>query len=207
MSDPKTLDDLDAVRTIVETLKHFKQEEQQRILRWVSEKTGLFLNVPATVPPAGHSSSGAPPLPTQNATKPDSLQTAKQDLRSFVEQKSPRSDVQFAATVAYYLRFEAPASEKKEYVTKEDLQEACRKANRGRLINPYQTLMNAHNMGLVDKGPEKATFVINTVGENLVAMSLPDNGASGSKQKVAKKSARPVAKKVKKSAAKKAGKS
>jgi hypothetical protein len=37
----KALDDLDAVRTVVDTLKNFKPEEQQRILRWAVEKIGL----------------------------------------------------------------------------------------------------------------------------------------------------------------------
>jgi hypothetical protein len=45
-------------------------------------------------------------------------------------------------------------------------------------VQGYQTLLNAHNLGLLDKGTEKATFSINSVGENLVAMTLPDEGNS-----------------------------
>jgi hypothetical protein len=103
------------------------------------------------------------------------------DIKSFIDEKRPRSDVQFAATVAYYLRFEAPSDERKDSINKEDLQEACRKAKRDRLKIPYQTLLNAHKLGLLDKGSEKATFAINTVGENLVAMSLPGEGKSTTK--------------------------
>ncbi len=34
-------DDLDAVRAVVEAIKDFKRDEQQRIFRWAAEKLGL----------------------------------------------------------------------------------------------------------------------------------------------------------------------
>jgi hypothetical protein len=210
MAEVKVLDDLDAVRTIVETLKPFKQGEQVRILRWVSEKTGLpALAGASQIPTILGAEQKLPEIlspPRQKAAPPDG---GKQDIKSFVDEKNPRSDVQFAATVAYYLRFEAPPAEMKEYVTKEDLQEACRKAKRDRLVNPYQTLKNAHTLGLLDNGPEKATFVINTVGENLVAMSLPKGTNDILKPRKAKKAIKPGKKQMKttkKVVTKKAGK-
>jgi hypothetical protein len=179
----KALDDLDAVRTITETLKNFKSEEQLRILRWVVEKTGL----PQTT--VASSTGGSSASSTSSGSIPSTVQPLRNtstasggvDIKSFIDEKHPRSDVQFAATVAYYLRFEAPPNERKDYIDKEDLQEACRKAKRDRLKIPYQTLVNAHKLGLLDKGSEKATFAINTVGENLVAMTLPGEGKSTAK--------------------------
>lgn len=173
----KTLDDLDAVRTIVDALKNFKPEEQERILRWAMEKVGLR----PFVAPAHSAQSSTSPSAAATAfavtppPHPPSTSSAV-DIKTFIDEKQPRSDVQFAATVAYYLRFEAPPVERKDSINKEDLQDACRKAKRDRLKNPYQTLVNAHMLGLLDKGPEKATFAINTVGENLVAMALPGDG-------------------------------
>ena len=207
----KALDDLDAVRTIVETLKNFKPEEQQRILRWAVEKAGL----PSSIAPASSTGSSSPASPAgpvvasshAPATTPST--NGAVDIKSFIDQKQPRSDVQFAATVAYYLRFEAPPAERKEAIDKDDLQEACRKAKRDRLKNPYQTLVNAHTLGLLDKGSEKATFVLNTVGENLVAMTLPGDGKAapkpGKPRKVEKtKKAAPKKAVAKKAPAKKA---
>lgn len=197
----KVVDDLDAVRTIVETLKSFKPEEQQRILRWAVEKVGLPSspgpNTPTgSLPPPP---SAGPSAPSGHTLATSSSTNAAVDIKSFIDQKQPRSDVQFAATVAYYLRFEAPPAERKESIDKDDLQEACRKAKRDRLKNPYQTLVNAHTLGMLDKGSEKATFVLNTVGENLVAMTLPGDG------KTAPKSGKPrKAEKAKKAAPKKA---
>jgi hypothetical protein len=197
----KALDDLDAVRTIVETLKNFKPEEQQRILRWAVEKVGLPSSPGLTAPggPVLPPSSTGPSVPSSHTPAATSSTSGAVDIKSFIDQKQPRSDVQFAATVAYYLRFEAPPAERKESIDKDDLQEACRKAKRDRLKNPYQTLVNAHTLGLLDKGSEKASFVLNTVGENLVAMTLPGDG------KPAPKSGKPrKAEKAKKALPKKA---
>ena len=69
-------------------------------------------------------------------------------------------------------------------------------------------LNNAHTLGLLDRGAEKGTYSINSVGENLVAMTLPDGTAaakSGKKKKGAKPAAkRAVAKKATQARAKKA---
>src|SRR5439155_18938021 len=106
-----------------------------------------------------------PALPTSSG--------ATTDIKTFIATKKPSKDVQFAAAVAYYYRFEAAPAERKDSIDKDDLQEAARKAGRERFANPLQTLRNAHTLGLLDKGSEKWTFTINSVGENLVAMTLP----------------------------------
>ncbi len=161
----KATDDLEAVRTIAQALEGFDAPDQQRIIRWAAEKAGLALTVGsgAPLPPGG----GIPP--NLNPTPPDG--TTK-DIKTFVAEKNPRSDNQFAATVAYYYRFESPDSERKETITADDLQEACRRSGRSRLNRPSQTLLNAHGVGLLDKA-ERGAYSINAVGENLVAMTLP----------------------------------
>ncbi len=180
-------DDLEAVRSILDTMKGFGPEEQERIFRWVAEKLGIPQHVTSTAQilrlPQPH--VGAAASPPGGAS----------DIRTFVAEKKPRSDIQFAAVVAYYYRFEAPPAERKEAINKEDLQEATRKAGRERFANPRMTLFNAHTLGLLDKGAEKATFTINSVGENLVAMTLPD-GSSAAKPPKKRKPARSAAKKA-----------
>ena len=179
----KKVDDIDAVRTLVETLKGFDTKDQQRIIRWTAEKLNLPspFGQPASRPsePSAH---GLPQSPS-HALRPSDAATpgSGKDIRSFVEMKRPRSDVQFAATVAYYYQFEAPEAERKAAINKEDLQDACRKAGRKRPPNPFATLNNARNLGLLDKGDAKGSFSINSVGENLVAMTLPGDGTNGNK--------------------------
>jgi len=158
-------DDLEAVRTIVTTLENFEKSEQERIIRWVREKLGL--EIKEIVPQAQ-----LPQL--QQQTQLGRNQTGT-DLKSFVTSKNPTSDMQFAATVAYYYKFEAPISDRKESIDSQILQDATRLSSRERLINPDQTLYNASFNGLLDKAENKGFYKINTVGENLVAMTLPQN--------------------------------
>lgn len=198
MSD---IDDLDAVRTIVSTLEKFERQEQERILRWSMEKLGISI-APATQV----EKSAAQPIPTKigeaehHVTHHHTPHHKAQDIKSFVTNKNPSSDNQFAATIAYYYQFEAPEEEKKESVTAEDVQEACRKVGRTRLGDPGKTLRNAHGMGYLDKA-DRGTYRINTVGENLVAVTLPSSGGNGAakttprKRKVTAKKAKPKAKK------------
>lgn len=163
-------DDLEAVRTIVKTLEAFKdKEEQLRILRWACEKLGLSMGTRGSSD--GGTGSGRAGHVTENTGGGPGKQAVS--IREFVTQKNPRSDNQFAATVAYYYRFEAPESDRKDAVGAADLQEACRQAGRSRLGDSGKTLRNAHDVGLLDKANEAGTYKINTVGENLVAMTLP----------------------------------
>jgi hypothetical protein len=168
-------DDLDAVRTIVEALKPFKPDEQERIVRWAREKLGLASVAPSSsdTTPTGPAST---PSPRPQPPSPGAPQPTK-NIRDFVAAKNPSSDNQFAAVAAYYYRFEAPEQERKDAITSDDLQEACRQAGRPRLAKPIKTLHNAHGMGLLDKA-ERGAFSINSVGENLVAMTLPGGGAA-----------------------------
>lgn len=175
-------DDLDAIRAVIEAVEDFNQDDQQRIFRWAAEKLGL-------PPPFAASSAPAPQAQTPGSSSVTSPGSASpmppapgtRDIRSFVTTKSPRSDVQFAATVAYFYQFEAPESERKDTITGDDLQDACRKVGRERLKRPSKTLNNAQILGLLDKGTETGTYSLNTVGENLVAMTLPGDGNLGGK--------------------------
>jgi hypothetical protein len=153
-------DDLEAVRKVVEALQGFEPEDQERVIRWAREKLGL--SAPRGDPPPGLT---APSFQQQSQRE--------MDIKTFVNSKNPKAGTHFVATVAYYLRFEAPDAERKEYIRAADLQDASRQVGRERLKDPGKTLRNAHTTGLLDKGPERGTYVINTVGENLVAMTLP----------------------------------
>ena len=181
-------DDLEAVRAVVASIQPFEPIDQERIIRWAREKLGLAARVTAEV-----SDRASSPVAGGN----DSQRTAsgmpgkQTDIKSFIDLKTPKTDIQFAAAVAYYYRFEASELQHKASIIAADLQEACRQAGRERLKRPDQTLVNAHNQGYLDKGGERGTYVINTVGENLVAMTLPEvagakrsRTASGRKKRV-----------------------
>lgn len=174
METTKSPDDLEAVRVISAALAPFPQNEQERIIRWAREKVGLATD---TKPPDKVTSLSGEAVPV-GASSPGTKHGVT--IKHFVDQKKPKSDNQFAAVVAYFHRFEASGAERKDMITADDLLEACRKANRKRLKNPSQTLINAHHGGLLDKGG-RGEFTINSVGENLVAMALPESADGGSR--------------------------
>lgn len=185
MSKPP--DDLEAVRLVVAALSGFSPEEQERVLRWAREKLGLALvprsstdtlaQVPvSTTSPSTAESAGQAPPPT-----------SAKDLKTFVSGKSPKNDVQFAATVAYFYRFEASLEQRKNEIDASALQDACRLAGRARFKYPLATLNNAKKLGLLDAGSQAGKFAINSVGENLVAMTLPGQTDGSAKRRRARK--------------------
>ncbi len=180
-------DEYDALRIIVGALEKFSAPDRQRILRYVSEKLGLTTGPTATA----MRNSGDLPEPS---TAPVSAAGGSLDIKTFIENKNPTSDAQFTAAVAYYYRFEAPQNARKDSINADDLQDACRKVGRHRFRRPAQTLVNAHNQGMLDKSGDRGSYTLSTVGENLVAVALPASGAPAPGRTRAKRTARAGAK-------------
>lgn len=174
--------DFDIAKSIADLLKGLEDDRKHRVLRWVAESLGIEATSARSQAITAVVTS---PLPT--TTSIDSpLQKQATNIKSFVELKSPKSDVQFAAVVAYYYRFEASADERSDAISAEVLQDAARLASWSRFKKPAMTLNNAKNQGYLDVA-DRGRFAINSVGENLVAMTLP--GQLNNKPKAQKRSA------------------
>lgn len=175
-------DEFDILRNIVEQLKPLQGEDQERILKWACEKLGIKMPSISVIPTINQ----VTPI---TATLPSQIGSASVNIKSFVEDKNPQSDLHFAVVVTYFYRF--VSTEKKEAITSEDLQEATRLAGRARLKKPSKTLSNAVFAGLLDSAG-RGLWKINTVGENLVAIVLPGDpkGNSVVKKKPTKKVAK-----------------
>lgn len=167
MAEQLELEDFDTAKAVFEKLKDVPKERRERILSLIAGGLGATPGSPA---PAAE-------IPV--AVRTQRLPAPSTDIKTFVASKLPRSDVQFAATVAYFYRFEAPPAERRESINGEALQEAARLAGRKRLADPRVTLNNAKKVGYLD-GATRGEFSINSVGENLVAMTLPANPDAGS---------------------------
>lgn len=177
MSKPK--DDLESVRLVAEALEGFGKEEQHRIIRWAMEKVGLSVSTQSGLPISAQSTSGTS-IQAYNSS------AATADIKAFIAEKNPQSDKQFATTVAYFYQFQAPPEQRKEEIGSDDLQEACRLSGRARLNSPAKTLDNSMRGGLLNKG-SRGKFTLSTVGENLVAMSLPSSSQNIVKKKVSRR--------------------
>jgi len=160
---PTAADDFETAKAIADKLAGLQPDHQKRILRWVGESLGLVEVIPPAAP-ARHSPPGGGQDQPGNA-----------NIKTFTDQKKPKSDVQFAAVAAYYYRFEAPAADRRDTIDSELVQQATRLAGRQRLGRPSKTLNNAKQLGYLD-GAGDGRYKINSVGENLVAMTLPGTG-------------------------------
>lgn len=162
--------------------------EQERIIRWVTESLGLVgspsIGVGASALPTALSVT--PPAHAQPLGAP--LQRLR-DIKTFVKEKNPKNDVQFAAVAAYFYRFECSQAERKETIVPKDLDEAGRQARGYSFKNARQTLNNGVMLGYFDRAGDGA-YKVNAVGENLVAMTLPRVEANGGRHRRAKKKVR-----------------
>jgi hypothetical protein len=167
------MSEFDAAKSIAETLKGMDKAQQERAIRWAMETLGLAASPqahPAVVPPVQPTGGGAALEAPAGSSAP-----AAPDIRSFVRSRNPKSDMQTATAVAYYYRFIAPAKERKETINGDDLADAIRKIGREQPKHPKQTLHNAKAHGYLDAAGD-GQFRINSVGENLVTMTLGQNG-------------------------------
>ncbi len=168
----------DAAKAIVTSLTGLDKQAQQQAIKFASESLGLG----TVTPPTSSTTVAATP-----AIIPNQQNSAKQptDIRQFTDSKSPKSDQQFAAVAAYYYRFVAPENERHETINVEELKNAAREA--GRRVPSKFVLNNAKNSGFVNS-VGNGNYKLTTVGENLVAMTLPGNG-SGTPKRIRQKKA------------------
>jgi hypothetical protein len=191
----------DAAKSIVEALKALDKPSQILALRFASETLGLQPTGSAP-PPAGIAASAQPAVVAgvPAASQPHVQGTTHStDIKQFTALKAPKTDQQFAAVAAYFYRFEAPEAQRKDAVDADALREAARLAGRKQAKNWLFTLRNAKVSGLFDSSGT-GQYVINSVGENLVAMALPENNSEDKPKRASKK------KQAKKASKKKAAK-
>lgn len=173
-----SVDDFDAAKAVFELLKDLPRERQERVLRWISEGLGITaLPHSATREDVRTPSTIVAPTGTPAIAAAAAQAAGSKDIKSFVDEKDPKSDNQFAAVVAYYYRFEAPPALRRDSIDSAVLQEAARLSRRKRLKEPRYALNNAKSLGYLDSA-ERGQFSINSVGENLVAMALPGDGSA-----------------------------
>jgi hypothetical protein len=156
----------------IKSILHDRQKaEQERILRWVNESLGLSV-IPTGTGPHTPLAPIAVSTHTEEHASSTHAGARPKDIKMFVDEKQPKTDIQFAAVVAYYHRFEAAEPTRRGTINAEDLQEATRLAVRSRFTAPHSTLNNAVKQGYFDRSG-RGEFKLNAVGENLVAMALP----------------------------------
>lgn len=165
---------LDAAQKIVAELAGMTPDHQSLALKFAVETLGLRVPVASSPVTSVVRSSESTTQPA--ISSPDH----STDIRSFTAMKSPKSDQQFTAVVAYFYQFEAKSDERKDTIDADVMKEAARLAGRPQVARWNMTLTNAKNAGYLDAAGS-GKFKLSSVGENLVAITLPGDGVSARK--------------------------
>jgi len=174
--------DFDIAKAISDLLREKDKDRQGRILRWVAESLEISFQSPTPATPNVATANA----PITGGGETSGLPKSAPDIKTFIENKKPRSDVQFATATAYYYRFESSPDQRRDSISADVLQDAARLAGRQRFVQPLMTLNNAKNQGYIDQ-VGRGAYRINSVGENLVAMTLPNTGENAAVLKRAAK--------------------
>lgn len=164
MSKEKFVPDAAAINTIIKKLEHLDEPTRQLVLLYINKKFAFRLDEGGVSLPIG-----VPP-PSQQSPAP--LTPPVTDIRTLKEHKQPKNDSEMAAVVAYYLKEVTPEAERKDFVTKEDIEKYFKQAGFELPKNPRMTLPVAKNAGYFDQ-KASGKYKLNPVGHNLVSHYLP----------------------------------
>jgi|SRR3989344_1280408 len=180
--------ELEAINKVIAALNGLEDNVRTRVVKYVLERFGISAQGMSggIVSPSLQS-----PLlknPDISLNRPINSETVS-DIRSLKEQKSPRSAIQMAVLVAYYLQETAPLTERKDFIDTNDVEKYFKQAGY-RLPSgkngAADTLNNAKNGGYLEVSGRGA-YKLNPVGYNLIAYGLPKNASGHDKKKISKK--------------------
>jgi hypothetical protein len=151
--------ELRAIEQVMQALGSLKTEARARVVAYVFERLGLSAGGPVT------------PLSFETATLgPNAIPSSAsvvQDIRTLKNSKSPKTDNEMATLVAYYLKHFAPPDERKDAISRHEIEKYFVQADYPLPKQPQLTLLNAKNAGYFDQAG-RGLYKLNPVGHNLV---------------------------------------
>lgn len=167
---------LEAIKVINDALKPLTLENRERVLQYVLSHLGINSTLTALVVP--QPLINIPPSPIAITPGAGGLQR-RPDIRSFTEEKQPRTASEMAAVAAFFLSDLASQDEKLDDVTNADIMKLYKVAGFIKLPkDPKQLLKNAALSGYFDS-VSHGKYKLNAVGYNLVVHNLPHTSGSG----------------------------
>lgn len=170
--DEKIELEIDAIKTILKALEPLDDDVRTNVLEYVLKKLNMSVNEilgSSTIP------RELVQEPTKHSPEPNSEMPTGMHIREFKELKAPKSAMEMAAIVAYYLQYVVQESERRDSITSADIETWFRIADYP-LPNIQYVLPNTRNAGYVDSATGTGAYKLNAVGYNLVKHSLPRKG-------------------------------
>lgn len=166
MSEKDFDQEVEAIRTISSALQPLDDMGKQRVIDYVLKRFGLDASHPLQT---AH-------VPTITKSAQDYLaETPLSEIthiRQFKELKKPKTALEMAALVAYFLSDLAPPTDRKSTVTTKDMETHFKIAGYRLPTAMQQLLGNAKNAGYFDL-IRTGEYKLNAVGYNLVVHNLP----------------------------------
>ena len=169
--EEKTLQDLDALTTIIGALKRLKTDEQLRTLQAVSMFLGLAVQTQQPTGPNQHRASPSNDEPS-NSTIGSFSEDRKQSAKEFLRDKKPVSDVERVACLAYYLTHYRDTPHFKTL----EISTLNTEAAQPKFSNASMAVDNASKAGLLVQAV-KGSKQLSSAGEHYV-QTLPDREAA-----------------------------
>ncbi len=178
---PSDIDqELEAIRALLTALSPLSPEARVNAVDYAMRRLDIQLPRRAIGGPTGASPESArppaPPAPERPAG----------DIRSLKDEKRPRSAIEMAALVAYYLAEISTEDERKDTVTTDELRKYFKQAGFPLPGAIQYTLGNAAAAGFFESAG-RGEYRLTAVGHNLVAHVLPASDEPAPRPKRARK--------------------
>jgi hypothetical protein len=174
--------ELQAMNAVVAALKPLRDDERKRVLEYVMVRFGTVpLQTSFAAPPGSIPPSASAPGPTFSG--------GIHDIRSLKETKNPRSAIEMATLVAYYVSELAPEGQRRNTITRQDIERYFKSGNFKLPSDASFTLVNAKNAGYLDNAGS-GQYKLNPVGYNLVAHRMGTRDKKDSRRSPAKNAKR-----------------
>ena len=166
-----TLQDLDALTTIIGALKKMPRDEQSRTIQAVSVFLGLNFD-PVRTPPTAGTTTHAPKSAQSNEPTSKFSEDRGASPKEFLRDKKPASDVERVACLAYYLTHHRDTPHFKTV----DISALNTEAAQPKFSNASMAVDNASKAGLLVQA-SKGAKQLSASGEHYVQL-LPDRDAA-----------------------------
>lgn len=168
MPDTAQDPELNAIQEIIKTLEPLNADARQRVIAYVFQRLGFAFE--PQIAPASRAELSRSASTDLDSVKEES--PAVIDIRTLKEQKSPSTDSEMAAVVAYYLSEIAPSDLRKETLSKRDIDNYFKQAKYPLPKESKFTLPNGAKAGYLD-ALGNGQYRLNPIGFNLVVHGLP----------------------------------
>lgn len=167
--------EIEAIKIVLNALDPLDEEIRSNVLEYVLKKLKLDFGQFSNTNQGALPDTGAEPIGEPEASI---------HIEKFKDQKQPKTDMEMAVLVAYYLQHLAPQGESKLVITTDDLDTYLKIANYPIPTSIKQLLKNTKNAGYLDQAAH-GQYKLNAVGYNLVKHNMPrtDSGKNRRRKK------------------------